>query len=138
MMGQNAPNGANIVLLVEDDPLEARMLMPLLERECGQVRRVTDAADALCTVENHEFASQLGLIIAGQSSQQLKGIGKAEFVAELCLRMPDLPVLVLGSADESPNDYAGKSVEFLPRTANPRELVSAAARLLLRNRNAVA
>jgi hypothetical protein len=109
------------------------MFMPLLERQCGGVRRATDAAEALCAIENPEFAGQLGLIIAGQSRQQLKGIGKAEFVAELRVRLPDVPVLILGSADESAADYAGGNVEFLPRALGPRELVSAAGRLQVRN-----
>jgi DNA-binding NtrC family response regulator len=123
------------ILLVEDDPLEARMIMPLLEREFGDVKRATDAAEALYDVEHADFASRLGLVISGQ---HLKGIGKPEFVAELHERMPEMPVLILGAADDSPNDFTGENVAFLPRSLASHQMVPLANKLLARNRNTVA
>jgi CheY-like chemotaxis protein len=122
------------ILLVEDDPLEARMIMPLLEREFDDVRRA-DAAEALGVIEHADFANEIVLVVSGQL---LKGIRKPEFVAELHERMPELPVLVLGTADDSPSDYTGENVVFLPRALAAREMVSLAHKLLARHRDTVA
>jgi DNA-binding NtrC family response regulator len=123
------------ILLVEDDPLEARLILPLLEREFGEVRRATDAADALGAIEHPDFAGRLQLVISGQS---MNGIKKPEFIAELHDRMPALQVLVLGMAGESPDDYLGENVTFLPRPLVPRQVVIAASQLLEREKHRVA
>jgi DNA-binding NtrC family response regulator len=115
------------ILLVEDDPLEAHRILPLLTRAFSVVRRATDAAEALCLVEQADFADGLGLIISGH---QTKGIGGPAFVAELCARRPDLPVLVLGRPDESASDYTGEHVSFLPRPFVPQQMVSLANKML--------
>jgi DNA-binding response OmpR family regulator len=122
------------ILLVEEDPLEAHMIMPLLEREFGDVRRATDAAMALGAIEQVDVTNEIGLVILGQL---LQGIRKPEFVAELHDRMPELPVLVLGAADESPSDYLGDNVTFLPRPLAPREMVPLANKLRACHKNAV-
>jgi CheY-like chemotaxis protein len=123
------------ILLVEDDPLEARLILPLLEREFGEVRRATDAAEALGAIEHPDFAARLGLVISGQS---MNGMKKPEFIAELHDRMPALPVLVLGMSGESPDDYLGANVMFLPRPLVPRQVITAASRLLAPEKHRVA
>jgi DNA-binding NtrC family response regulator len=118
------------ILLVEDDPLEALRILPLLYREFNVVRRATDAAEALCLVEQRDFADGLGLVISGHQTQ---GIGGPAFVAELCARKPNLPVLVLGRAGESASDYAGEHVSFLPRPFGPQQMVSLASKMVAHN-----
>jgi DNA-binding NtrC family response regulator len=120
------------ILLVEDDPLEARLILPLLEREFGKVERATDAAEALCAIERADFAEQLKLVITGQN---MNGIGKPEFVAELHDRLPELQVLVLGTPGESAKDYLGENVEFLSRPLAPRQVVTAAGKMLSRDKS---
>jgi DNA-binding NtrC family response regulator len=115
------------ILFVENDPLEARLMLPLLEREFGEVRRATDAAEALSAIEQADFAGKLRLVISGHQTQ---GIGGPAFVAELHERMPSLPILVLGTPGESPNDYSGDRVAFLPRPLLPRQVVLLANKLL--------
>jgi len=107
--------------------------MPLLEREFDDVRRA-DAAEALGVIEHADFANEIVLVVSGQL---LKGIRKPEFVAELRERVPELPVLVLGAADDSPSDYMGENVAFLPRTLATRNMVSLAHKLLERHKNTV-
>jgi len=84
-----------IILLVDNDPLQAFQRKSILERRFQEVERVGDAAEALCLVEQPHFAGKLGLVISGLS---MPGIGGPEFVAELHTRLPQVPVLVLGSA----------------------------------------
>jgi DNA-binding NtrC family response regulator len=122
------------ILLVEDDPLEAHRILSLLTKEFSEVRRAADAAEALCLVEQPDFASGLGLVISGH---QMRGIGAPAFVAELCARKPNLPVLVLGKPGESARDYTGKYVSFLPWPVALQHMVSQANKLLTRDENSV-
>jgi DNA-binding NtrC family response regulator len=115
------------ILLVDNDPLQAYERKAILERRFRDVQRVGDAAEALCLVEQPRFASKLGLVISGQD---IHGIGGPAFVAELHTRMPSLPVLVLGGANESAADYDGERVFFLPKPFATEEMLTAASRLL--------
>lgn len=122
------------ILLVEDDPLQALARKSILEEQFP-VRRVADAAEALCLIEQRVFSENLGLVISGHHSS---GLGGPAFVAELQSRLPEVPVLVLGGATESPSDYAGECVRFLPRPAATREMVTAASEMMLRDGHAAA
>lgn len=118
---------ATKILLVDDDPLQAYMCKSLLDRRFADVKRVADAAEALCLVEQPQFACDLGLVI---SRDRLPGIGGPAFVAELHNRMPELPVLVLGEAGEWPAACKGEHVRFMPRASATEEIVSAAGQML--------
>ncbi|MGH9591003.1 MAG: response regulator [Terracidiphilus sp.] len=118
---------ATRILLVDDDPLQAYMCKSLLDRRFADVKRVADAAEALCLVEQPQFACDLGLVI---SRDRLPGIGGPAFVAELHSRLPELPVLVLGDAGEWPADSKGDHVRFMSRTVATEEIVSAAGQML--------
>ncbi len=47
--------------------------MSLLGRQFGNVRRATDAAEALCLIEQPEFAGKLGLVISGTHCRESAG-----------------------------------------------------------------
>jgi DNA-binding NtrC family response regulator len=115
------------ILLVDNDPLQAYQRTSILARRFQDVQRVGDAAEALCLVEQPQFAGNLGLVISGQHMQ---GIGGPAFVAELHLRMPALPVIVLGNAGEVAEDYDGKWVRFLPRPVAGEEMLALASEML--------
>lgn len=115
------------VLLVDHDPLQASLRKSILEKRFPEVRRVGDAAEALCLVEQPQFAAKLGLVVSGS---HLPGMSGSVFVAELHTRMPALPVLVLGSEGERAEDYAGPSVNFLSRPVASEEMLAAAGRML--------
>ena len=123
------------ILLVEDDPLQASLTMSLLERQYAHVHRATDAAEALCMIEQPEFAGKLGLVI---SAHHTLGIGGPAFVAELHDRMPALPVLVLGAPREARGHYAGEHVAFITRPLVVEELQALTRQMLSQNINAVA
>lgn len=124
------------ILLVEDDPLQAFLTMSLLGRQFGDVCRATDAAEALCLVEQPEFAKKLGLVISGHNTP---GITGPTFVAELHARMPRMPVLVLGTADARPTDYTDEPVAFLSRPFVAEKMLSLTRQMLgTDKKNAVA
>jgi DNA-binding NtrC family response regulator len=116
------------ILLVEHDPLQAFLRKSILERRFSDVRRVGDAAEAFCLVEQPQFAGNLGLVVSGS---HMPGISGPAFVAELHTRMPLLPVLVLGSASEAAADYAGECVRFLPRPFASDEMLALADQMLM-------
>jgi len=123
------------ILLVEDDPLQASLLLSRLRRRFDDVRRATDASEALCLIEQPEFAGKLGLVISGHHT---RGIGGRAFVAELHARMPALPVLVLGAAGEAAGDYADEHVTFLPHPAASEEILTLTSRMVSQDKNAAA
>jgi two-component system C4-dicarboxylate transport response regulator DctD len=113
--------------LVDDDPLQALLRKSILEGHFPQVVRVGDAAEALCLVEQPRFAASLGLVVSGLN---MPGIGGPAFVAELHARLPEVPVLVLGSNGESADDYAGGFVRFLARPFAHEDMLALADRML--------
>ena len=115
------------ILLVDDDPMQAFSRKSILERRFSDVQRVGDAAEALCLVEQPQFAGCHGLVI---SELHMPGMSGPAFVAELHERMPALPVLVLGGGGEAAGDYAGGWVRFLSRTCAGEEMLAAACELL--------
>ncbi|MGA9672805.1 MAG: response regulator [Terracidiphilus sp.] len=123
------------ILLVDNDPLQAFARKSVLERRFDDVQRVGDAAEALCLIEQPEFAENLGLVVSGL---QMPGIGGPAFVAELHSRLPNLPVLVLGSATDAANDYAGGWIRFLARPFAIDEILNVAGQMVLSNAHSVA
>lgn len=118
------------ILLVDSDPLQATLRKAILERRFRDVQRVGDAAEALCLVEQPQFAGQLGLVI---SDLNMPGIGWPVFVAELHERLPLVPVLVLGASKEAVADYEGSWVRFLPRPFGSEALLAAAQELIVQH-----
>jgi DNA-binding NtrC family response regulator len=123
------------ILLVDNDPLQAFLRKSILERRFHDVQRVGDAAEALCLVEQPQFAESLGLVISGL---HMHGIGGPALEAELHTRLPKVPVLVLGSASEAAGDYAGEFVRFLSRPVSSDEMLSAAGKMLAQHKLAAA
>ena len=117
------------VLLVDNDPLQAFLRMSVLEGPFSDVQRVADASEALCLVEQPQFAANLGLIISGR---HIAGIGGPGFVAELGLRMPWLPVLVLDNGTDVAEDYSSESVCFLAKPFTNGDMIAQAAKMMER------
>lgn len=118
------------ILLVDDDPLQAFVRKSVLEKRFPDVRRVADAAEALCLVEQPHFARSLGLVITGN---MMPGISRATFVAELLTRMPSLPVLVLGNPRDEISEFLGGSVCFLPGPVVTEKIVATVSSMLAQN-----
>ncbi|HTW61375.1 MAG TPA: response regulator [Terracidiphilus sp.] len=118
------------ILLVEDDPLQALVRKSILEKRFPDVKRVADAAEALCLIEQRVFSENLGLVISGHHAHGLSG---PAFVAELHSRLPEVPVLVLGSAAESARDYTSQGVRFLAKPVATEEIVAAAREMVLKD-----
>ena len=106
-------------------------MMSLLGRRFGNVCRVNDAAEALCLIEQPEFASKLDLVITGH---HMPGLGGPAFVAELHSRKPDLPVLVLSANGTVSSDYKDEQVVFLPRPVGGDKMLAVTGQILAENK----
>ncbi len=115
------------ILLVDDDPLQAFVRKSILERRFPDVKRVGDAAEALCLVEQPQFAGNLGLVVSGHN---LTGIGGPAFVAELHTRLPKLQVLVLDDPSTDHGEYHGDGVRFLSRPIKAEEMLAVAGQMM--------
>jgi DNA-binding NtrC family response regulator len=117
------------ILLVDDDPLQADLRKSMLERKFEHVARVNDAAEALCLVEQPQFAGHLDLVITGLN---MPGVRGPAFVTELHERLPEMPVpvLVLGGGADTASDYDPKWVRFLPRPFAGEAILAAANEML--------
>jgi DNA-binding NtrC family response regulator len=116
------------ILLVDDDPLQGSVRKSILEKKFPNVRRVVDAAEALCLVEENPAEVDLGVVVSGH---QMPGIGASEFVSELHIRRPSLPVLVLGEAGDDPSDYQGDRIYYLPMPVTPEDMLKTASLVLV-------
>ena len=118
------------ILLVDDDPLQAYLRKSILEARFPDVQRATDAAEALCLVEQPQFAANLALVISGH---HMPGLGGPAFVAELHTRLPWVPVLVLGGVGEDAEDYAGSGACFRPHPVSSEDLLALTCQMLAQN-----
>ncbi|HUN83666.1 MAG TPA: response regulator, partial [Terracidiphilus sp.] len=115
------------ILLVDNDPLQALVRKSSLEKRFGDVERVSDPAEALCLIEQPQFASHLRLVISGLHTS---GIAGADFVAELHSRLPSVPVLVLGDGDQRAADYDVEGVRLLSRPYASDQVLAAASQMM--------
>lgn len=121
------------ILLVDNDPLQGYLCKSVLEFRFSDVQRVAYAAEAFCLVEQPAFAANLGLVISGH---HMPGLDGPEFVAELHSRMPWMPILVLGDADEVAEDYAGSGACFRSRPVSNQELLELTEQMLAHSNRA--
>ncbi len=117
----------NTILLVDDDPLHASVRKAILERKFTDVKRVNGAAEALCLLEQPRFAKDLQMVV---SSDRLSGIDVASFIAELHLRIPEVPLLMICDSHPCNDNLSSYPVRFLKRPVSADDLLGAANKML--------
>ncbi|HUA92292.1 MAG TPA: response regulator [Terracidiphilus sp.] len=116
-----------MILLVEEDPLQALVRLSALRKRFPDVNRVATAAEALCLIEQPLVARGLNLVITGDHLPDLEG---SVFVAELESRMPSLPVLVLGNSPAVAARYSGSHVRFLAKPIAAEAMLHVAVQMV--------
>ncbi len=119
------------ILFVDDDPFQALVYTAALEGRFHPVRRVADAVEALCLVEDPRESSNLDLVI---SAHHWAGVSGPDFVAELHRRLPSIPVLVLGTDEDLLEDYPplDPRLAFLRTPVTAKTLVETVGAILTR------
>jgi CheY-like chemotaxis protein len=107
------------VLVIDDNPTELEVLRAAFPQDEFDLLEVRDADEAFQVLD----AARPDFVIL---DWKLPGGGGAETLAELKLRKPDLPVVVLGEAGDPKQRQIATLLDaedYLPRPFNPVELL---------------
>ena len=111
MIERAQPGPMATILLVDDDPLQASLMTSLLRGRFDEVKRTVDAAEALCLIEQPEFAGKLGLVISAHHTPGSAGRHSWPSCMTACLLCPSW---CWARPGEAAGDYADEHVAFLP------------------------
>jgi two-component system, OmpR family, response regulator ResD len=123
------------VLVVEDDPTVAEVVISYLERAEHRIRSIADGTDAarLLTTED---AAGIDLVIL---DLMLPGMDGIEICRQLRKVHPDLPVIMLTALGQEDDRIAGLEVgadDYITKPFSPRELVLRVESVLRRTKAA--
>jgi DNA-binding response OmpR family regulator len=105
-----------VVLLVDDNALQAATRQAILQRVGYIVHIALDPAIALQQLRQNEFSQPIDAVISDHIMPQMSG---SEFVRELRQTHSDLAVMVLSGMDDVEHEYAGLNVRFLHKPLSP-------------------
>jgi len=125
------PNKTPVILLIDDNAIQATIRQAILRRAGYFVIAALDPARALARFQQDEFPAVIDAII---TDHVMPGMNGAEFVRELRKTHPDLPVMVISGLDDAEPEYAGMNVVFLHKPLLPDLLLSRLHDLLQQNR----
>ncbi|CAN5384895.1 response regulator transcription factor [soil metagenome] len=110
------------VLIVEDDPTVAEVVVSYLQRSGHQTRSISDGTLAAETLTGPE-AAEIDLVIL---DLMLPGVDGIEICRRLRLVHADLPVIMLNALGQEDDRIAGLEVgadDYITKPFSPRELV---------------
>jgi DNA-binding response OmpR family regulator len=116
----NAPDGAQCVLLAEDDPALRRYLEVVLQRAGYQVAAAADGLEAMKVLLN----SRVDVVVTDAVMPNLDGYKLCKFMRS-SKHLSQLPVILLSALD--PRNVVHESEQadvFLAKPVSPEELLS--------------
>lgn len=114
-----------MILVVDDNPIQALTRKAILSSAGMDVRTVHSAEAALLALEQ-DPAHDIRLVI---TDHVMPGKSGSHFVNLLWERRKRLPIMVLTGMADAEGDYAGLDVTFRVKPIPPDELISLASRL---------
>ena len=114
-----------MILVVDDNPVQALTRTAILARAGHDVSTVYSADDAFHALESDE-ANAIGLVI---TDHIMPGESGSHFVKLLWERRPGLKVMVLSGMAEAEADYTGLDVTFRAKPILPEELIALVNRI---------
>jgi len=120
-MNQPIALSGSIVLLVDDNAIQAATRQTILRRAGYSVQTALNPARALDLLQSPDVAASVGAII---TDHIMPGMNGAEFVRELRKAMPSLPVIVVSGLEEAEDEYEGLDVRFLLKPVPPDQLIA--------------
>lgn len=115
------------ILLVDDNCIQATTRKAILARSGADVALACDGRQALAMLDQPGTPRPVALVV---TDHLMPGMNGPEFVAQLRLRYPDLPVLVLSGLAEAEDDYQDLDVMFRVKPFPPDELLALVRSLL--------
>jgi CheY-like chemotaxis protein len=115
------------VLLIDDNAIQAATRQTILKRAGYFVIPVLNPQRALQQFRENDFPAEVNLII---TDHIMPGMNGSEFVRELRVLHPDLPVLVISGLEEAEEEYVGMNVTFRLKPLLPDNLLASVDRLV--------
>lgn len=109
------------ILLVDDNCIQATTRKAILARSGRSVALASDGRQALEFLRENDRSHPVGLVV---TDHLMPGMNGPEFVAQLRLAWPTLPVLVLSGLAEAEDEYSHLDVMFRVKPFPPDELLS--------------
>jgi DNA-binding response OmpR family regulator len=116
-----------VILVVDDNPVQALTRKAILNRAGFEVRTVYSAGAAFEALDSDEDR-QITLVI---TDHIMPGESGHHFVEQLWRRRTGLSVMVLSGMAEAEADYKGLNITFRAKPIFPSELVALATQLSL-------
>ncbi len=115
------------VLLIDDNAIQAATRQTILKRAGYFVIPVLNAQRALEQFEANDFPSPIDLVI---TDHVMPGLSGAEFVRELRVHHPHVPVLVISGMEDAEQEYRDLQVTFRVKPVLPDNLLSSIDQIL--------
>ena len=115
------------ILLVDDNCIQATTRKAILSRSSGTVAVACDGRQALAMLDQADGFRPVGLVV---TDHLMPGMNGPEFVAELRMKFPHLPVLVLSGLADAEDEYEDLDVIFRVKPFPPDELLALVRSLL--------
>jgi DNA-binding NtrC family response regulator len=110
------------VLLIDDDPAQLSVRQLLLQRMGGiESQTATQAKIALELLRSEAGLATFGVVITDHIMPDVDG---PEFVRQLRLFAPEIPVIVVSGMPEADTLYDGLDVAFLLKPCEPEDLIA--------------
>lgn len=115
------------VLLIDDNAIQAATRQTILKRAGYFVIPVLNPERALQQFREKDFPSEVNLVITDHVMPDMSG---AEFVKQLRMTHPELPVLVISGMEEAEDEYKDLNVLFRMKPLLPDNLLASVDRLI--------
>lgn len=112
---------ATDILLVDDNCIQATTRKAILARSGRTVALASDGRQALDFLSGSDRSHPVGLVV---TDHFMPGMNGPEFVSQLRLNYPHLPVLVLSGLAEAEDEYLHLDVMFRVKPFPPDQLLS--------------
>lgn len=109
----------NLVLLIDDNPVQLRIREQVLRGAGFEVSIATSAETALALLRT-AVGKNVGAVV---TDHIMPGLSGADFVRRLRELDRYLPVIVISGMAEAEDDYPGLDVVFRQKPCPPRELI---------------
>jgi CheY-like chemotaxis protein len=114
--GTTLPAKTSVVLLIDDNAIQATIRQTILRRAGYFVIAALDPTRALQQFQQDKFPAVIDAVI---TDHVMPGMNGAQFVRELRKTHPELPVMVISGLDDAEGDYTGLHVRFLQKPLMP-------------------
>ena len=112
---------APVVLLIDDNAIQAATRQTILRRSGFLAIAALNPRRALEQFQADDFPTSIRAVITDHIRPEMTG---AEFVRELRVIHPLIPVMVISGLEEAEVEYAGMNVLFLLKPLPPERLLS--------------